>query len=316
MQSVKIKGVKDRWVSIVAPSTLIREELLEEGLARFARWGFPVITDDLLKNQFRYFAGKDEDRATAVIRAIRNKGVGSLWCARGGYGSTRILSILDSQKAPQQMKKDPKLLLGFSDSTGLQLYFHHHLGLPYIHCQMPATPSWQRMSPTAHKILQKILSGKMEIGPRSHTAKWKTKPLERISKSSKGKLIGGNLTLLVNMIGTPWQPNLKGCILFIEDCGELPYRVDRMLTQLENAGMLKGLKGVLIGDFEADVKYREPAERKYWKEIFQERFCDRGYPVIEKLPCGHGKQNEPLPLGIKAEITKSGKLLLLEKPTL
>jgi muramoyltetrapeptide carboxypeptidase len=314
MQSVKIKGVKDRWVSVVAPSTLIREELLEEGLARFAHWGFPVTTDDGLKKQFRYFAGKDTERAAAVIAAVKNPGVGTIWCARGGYGSTRILSILDSQKAPSQMKKDPKLLLGFSDATGLQLYFHHHLCLPYIHCQMPATPSWQRMTRSAHAILHKILSGKMEIGSHSHTAKWKTKPLQLIGKSSQGKLMGGNLTLLVNMIGTPWQPNLKGCILFIEDCGELPYRVDRMLTQLENAGMLKDLKGVLLGDFEADVKYREPAERKYWKDIFKERFCDRGYPVISALPCGHGKKNEPLPLGIRGEITKSGKLLLLERP--
>jgi muramoyltetrapeptide carboxypeptidase len=315
MRSVRISGVKDRWIQVVAASTLINEELLEAGLPRFARWGFPVITDELLTKQYRYFAGTDEERAQAVLRAWKNSAVGALWCARGGYGSTRLFSLLDKMGAPTLLRKDPKLVLGFSDATGLQLYAHHHAKVPYVHCQMPATPSWQRMTPSAQRVLHSILVGKMATGKSSHTAQWKTKVVQA-PRATKGKLLGGNLTLLVNMIGTPWQPNLDGCILFLEDCGELPYRVDRMLTQLTNAGMLKGLRGVLLGDFEADVKYREPQERKYWKEIFAERFCDRGIPVIAGLPVGHGKKNEPLPLGVQAEITKAGKLILLEAPTI
>ncbi len=314
MRSVKISGVKDRWIQVVAASTLINEELLEEGLPRFARWGVPVMTDEALKEKSRYFAGTDEIRAKAVLRALNNPAVGALWCARGGYGSTRLFQQLDRWGAPKLLRRDPKLVLGFSDATGLQLYAHHHAKLPYIHCQMPATPSWQRMTASAHRVLHSILAGKMQTGRNSHSAKWNTKLLHG-KKASVGKLIGGNLTLLVNTIGTPWQPDLKDCILFLEDCGELPYRVDRMLTHLENAGMLKGLKGVLLGDFEADVTYREAKEKTYWKEIFAERFFHRGYPVLSGLPVGHGKKNEPLPLGIRGEITKSGKLLFLDSPT-
>ncbi len=306
MRSVKISGVKDRWIQVVAASTLINEELLVAGLPRFAGWGFPVITDELLTKQYRYFAGTDEERAQAVIRALKNSAVGALWCARGGYGSTRLFSLLDKLGAPKLLRQDPKLVLGFSDATGLQLYAYHHAKVPYVHCQMPATPSWQRMTPSAQRVLHSILVGKMATGKNSHTAHWKTKVVQA-SRAARGTLIGGNLT--------PWQPDLNGCILFIEDCGELPYRVDRMLTQLANAGMLKGLRGVLLGDFEADVKYREPKERKYWKDIFAERFCDRGIPVIAGLPVGHGKKNEPLPLGVLAEITKTGKILLLNSPT-
>jgi muramoyltetrapeptide carboxypeptidase len=249
-----------------------------------------------------------------LLRLLRDPSVGTIWCARGGYGSTRLLQRLDKGGAPKLMARDPKLLLGYSDVTGLHLYFYHHLKMPSVHCPMPANHSWQRMPPRVDKILQQILKGQLPLGNASHTAKWKLKLLHGTGKRAEGVILGGNLTLLVNMIGTPWQPDLKGALLFIEDIGEAPYRVDRMLAHLENAGMLKGLRGVLLGDFEKDVVYREPAERRYWKEIFLERFGHLNIPVLTGLPVGHGKRNEPLPLGVKAEITANGRLLLLEQP--
>jgi muramoyltetrapeptide carboxypeptidase len=116
------------------------------------------------------------------------------------------------------------------------------------------------------------------------------------------------------MVGTPWQPDLRGKILFLEDCAERPYQVDRMLTLLSNAGMLKGLAGVLLGDFNTDVVYKERGERGYWRDVFLERFEPLGIPVLERLPVGHGKQNEPLPLGVRFAITRQGKLHLLDQP--
>lgn len=315
MRSGKLKITStDRWIGVAATSTLVDPDLLDKSLERFARWGYPVRVDDSVYEKFRYFAGTDENRANALLRLLRDPSVGAIWCARGGYGSTRLFQRLDKGGAPKLMAQDPKLLLGYSDVTGLHFYFYHHLKLPSVHCPMPANMSWQRMLPKVDKTLQQILKGEMPLGKHSHTAKWKLKTLCRTGKRAEGVILGGNLTLLVNMIGTPWQPDLKGAILFLEDIGELPYRVDRMLTQLENAGMLKGIKGVLLGDFEKDVAYREPAEKKYWKEIFLERFGSRGIPVLTGLPVGHGQKNEPLPLGVKAEITASGKLHLLEQP--
>lgn len=303
-----------RWIGVTAASTLINPELLDQALPRFARWGYAVRTDDSLLEKFRYFAGSDETRAGSIMRLLTDPSVGAIWCARGGYGATRLLQRLDELGAPKAMAKDPKLLLGYSDATALHLYFYHHNKVPSVHCQMPATSKWQKMTKTADQTLQAILAGKMKTGKNSHTAAWNTKNFYSTGKSSEGIILGGNLTLLVNLIGTPWQANLDGAILFIEDCGEVPYRVDRMLTQLENSGMLKNLRGVLLGDFEADVTYREPAEKKYWKGIFAERFSGRGYPVLHQLPVGHGKKNEPLPLGVRAQITKGGKLQLLEQP--
>lgn len=302
-------------ISVTAASSVLDPKLLEKGLARFARWGYPVHLDDTLLDRHRYLAGGDDTRAQALVRAIKDPSVGTIWCARGGYGALRILSRLDKLGAPAAMKKNPKLLLGYSDATALHCYFYERCGLPSVHAPMPATGWWQRMKPGTDALLQSLLRGELALGAASHTARWPTKNFFGAAKASEGVVLGGNLTLIVNLIGTPWQPDLRGKILFLEDCGERPYRVDRMLTQLENAGMLKSLAGVLLGDFEADVEYAEPKlEKRYWREIFAERFEGRGYPVLHRLPVGHGKRNEPLPLGVKARITKNGKLWLLDQP--
>jgi muramoyltetrapeptide carboxypeptidase len=308
--TIRSRGTS-RWIGIAAPSTLVNPELLESALPRFAHWNYPVRLDDSVTEQCRYFAGTDESRSLSLLRLLKDPAVGTIWCARGGYGATRLLSRLDRLGAAAAMAKDPKLLMGYSDVTALHLYFYHHNRLPSVHCQMPATPKWLTMSGSSERVLRAILQGRMPTGGKSHTAAWKLKRLQ--AGTAEGVILGGNLTLLVNLIGTPWQPKLQGSLLFLEDCGEAPYRVDRMLTQLENAGMLKGLSGVLLGDFEADVIYREASERKYWREIFLERFSGRGIPVLAGLPVGHGKKNEPLPLGVKAAI-KGGRLLLLEQP--
>lgn len=310
-----IRGSRlDRMVGIAAASSVVNVTNLEKSVSRYARWGVPIAVADQVRTAFRTFAGKDEVRAGALNSFARDPLIGTIWCARGGYGSTRLLPLLDEWKTAEALRKDPKLLIGFSDVTGLHLYLYKKLGLPTLHAPMPGTPSFSKLKPRVDQLLRATLAGKLKTGKSSHTAEWKVKTLIAQKRDHEGILVGGNLTLLVNMIGTPWQPDLTGALLFLEDCAEQPYRVDRMLTQLHNAGMLKGLRGVLLGDFEADVVYKEPVERSYWKEIFRERFEPLGVPVLENLPVGHGKSNEPLPLGVKAVITKAGKLLLLEQP--
>ncbi|MCO5144208.1 MAG: LD-carboxypeptidase, partial [Oligoflexia bacterium] len=131
----------------------------------------------------------------------------------------------------------------------------------------------------------------------------------------EGIILGGNLSIILSLLGTPYLPDFTDAILFLEDCGEPPYRVDRMLTQLASAGILQKLQGVLLGDFEADVVYTDPkAEKSYWKPTLRERFLDLNIPILEKLPVGHGKYNEPLPLGVRASIQKNGNLKILESP--
>lgn len=303
----------DRWIGVTAASTVIDPKTLEEGLPRFAEWGYAVRIDDTIFEQERYFAGSDETRAQALLRLIQDPSVGTIWCARGGYGAARLLKLLDQARAPALLKKHPKLLFGFSDVTALHLYFNQH-GLPSVHAPMPATKAWATLPPKTERVLRQILKGSLELGAKSYTAAWRPKILHATKREAEGNLVGGSLTLLTSLLGTPWQPKLDGSLLFLEDCGEAPYRVDRMLNQLEGAGLLKNIRGVLLGDFEEGVVYRDPAERRYWKEIFLERFAGRGIPVLAGLPFGHGKKNEPVPVGVKARITKAGRLELLEQP--
>ena len=316
MRSNKAKSQKihsNRWIGITAASSPVEKKLLQKGLKRLGAWRLPILVDDSVYQQKRYLAGSDAVRASSLLAHLKNSLVGTIWCARGGYGSTRILPLLDKAKAGKLLRRDPKLLLGFSDVTALHFYFYQQ-GLPSVHAPMPGTGGWQRMSAKTEKSLQAILRGEMPLGAKSESLRWRTKFFPGSRGSATGVVLGGNLTLLVNLIGTPWQPDLSGALLFLEDCGENPYRVDRMLTQLENAGMLKNLAGVLLGDFEADVTYKEKIEKKYWKEIFAERFLPKKIPILMNLPVGHGKENEPLPLGVKARILASGKLEYLEQP--
>lgn len=300
-----------RGIGIVAASTAIDKKLLLEGLHHYAHWGIPALIDDRVYHVHESFAGTDQTRAKLILSLLKNPHIGTLWCARGGYGATRILGILDKLNAAKAMRKDPKLLLGFSDATALHFYFYQKCGIASVHAPMPASNNWKKMSAATSRSLREILNGNMPVGKKSHSALWNTKNIGP-RKNAEGILLGGNLTLLMNLIGTPWQPDLKGKILFLEDCAEPPYRVDRMLQHLENAGMLKGLRGVVLGDFEADVVYRHANEKKLWKGVFG-RFADLGIPTISNLPVGHSVKNEPLPLGVKAAI-QNGKLLILEQP--
>ena len=126
-------------------------------------------------------------------------------------------------------------------------------------------------------------------------------------------VLGGNLSLLATLVGTPWMPSLDGCLLALEDCGETPYRIDRMLTQLWNAESLRKVRGVLLGDFSEGVVYGDAQEKRYLREVLMERFSDLDVPVLAGLPFGHGARNEPLALGVRARITRAGKLEYLER---
>lgn len=304
----------ERTIGITAASSVVNQKNLDHSLERFARWGVTVAVADQVRLAHRYLAGPDEARASALDTFVRDPSVGTLWCARGGYGSTRLLPLLDKLGTAKALAKNPKLLIGYSDVTGLHLYFYGKTGIPSLHAVMPGTPRFATLPPRLDKLLRRTLAGELALGKHSHTAEWNLRRLTGPARTAEGVILGGNLSLLVNLVGTPWQPDLRGKILFLEDCAERPYQVDRMLTLLSNAGLLKNLAGVLLGDFEADVVYKEKGEKRYWKELFLERFAPLGIPVLENLPVGHGKKNEPLPLGVRAAITKQGRLWLLEQP--
>lgn len=315
MQRTTIHGSRlDSLIGVAAASSVVNPKTLERSLHRFAQWGVPVAVASQVHLARRYLAGPDEARANALHAFACSADVGTIWCARGGYGATRILPLLEKLGTAKFLRRNPKLLVGYSDVTALHLYFYHHLGIPSLHAVMPGTPKFATLPARVDKLLRATLTGSLKLGKNSHMTDWKPRHFCGPHRAVDGVLLGGNLTLVTNMAGTPWQPDLRGKILFLEDCGERPYQVDRMLTLLTNSGMLKGVRGVLLGDFKADVVYKERGERKYWREMFRERFEPLDVPVLENLPVGHGKWNEPLPLGVRVAITRHGQLELLSQP--
>jgi len=304
-------------IGIAAPSTVIEKDFLIRGSEKLASWGFTVSFDERVLRKHRSFAGNDLDRAEVLKNLVCDSAVRAIWCARGGYGVTRILSLLDKMKIPALMAQDPKLLIGYSDITALHLYFYQSIGLKSLHAPLMATPTWMKISSSRARLLCKILAGKMLLGAKSHSTRWPTKwlsaPKLKGKTAMEGIVLGGNLTLIANLAGTKWQPSLRGAILFIEDCGEAPYRIDRMLTQIRNAGMLDGVRAVICGDLTADVSLKYGEKRTAWKEVLQDCLASHGIPVLIGAPVGHGKQNEPLPLGVRTRITRAGKLEFLEQ---
>ncbi|NUM87883.1 MAG: LD-carboxypeptidase [Bdellovibrionales bacterium] len=305
--------VRGDMVGILAPATLVDPHLLHEGAERIGSWGYPVCFDDRILAQERFLAGPDETRARNLHDFVMNPMIRALWCARGGYGVPRILPLLDHLRTAQAMRRDPKPLLGYSDITALHLYFWGRCGLKSVHAPLTATAKFLNPGGGAVRVLRETLDGTAKLGAKCHTAKWPLRPIKPLGRAVEGTLLGGNLTLIASLAGTPWQPSFRGSILFLEDCAEPAYRLDRMITQLWNSGMLDGLRAVVCGDFEADLVVKTPAEKKWWRAVMEDRFLRRGVPVITGAPVGHGARNEPLPLGVRARVTKAGRLEILEQ---
>ena len=312
MQRVKPQPLPSgSFLSVVAPSSQVNAAWLREGEKKLGRFGYSLAYSKQVLASHRFWAGTDKERAQDFLDELDRTDTTGIWCARGGYGATRILEALDQAQVPDRLRANPKLLIGYSDITALHLYFWKAARVPALHAPLMATPSWLNMKKPAAEAMFRLWTGNAELGKKSHTAKWATKHLGP-KREAEGILLGGNLAVLCALVGTPWQPDLTDTLLFLEDCNEAPYRIDRMLTQLHASGALRGVRGLLAGDLSQDVPLALQ-KKVSWKQVLQDRFSPLGIPVVIGLPVGHGKKNEALPLGIQGRITRSGKLEILEQ---
>lgn len=309
MQRISPKAIlPGSMIGIAAPASFLDKKLLRSGMERLASWDYAVQCDPRVLKRDRFHAGTDTVRAEIFDNLVGDSNVRAIWCARGGYGVTRILPLLEKMHTLKKLKKNPKLILGYSDITALHIWAYQAMGLKSLHCPLVATPKWLKLPAPTKKVLQQILTGTLALGKSSYTTRWPTRWLGK-GKNVEGIILGGNLTLLTNFLGTRWQPDLTGSLLFIEDCAEPTYRIDRMIQHLKNSGALNGVRAILVGDLVADAP---PAPKGMdWKKVLQNHF--KNIPVLINLPVGHGKKNEPLPLGVKARITNAGKLEILEQ---
>lgn len=302
---------KGSFLSLVAPSSAVNSDWLIQGERKLERGGYHLQYTRQVFAAEKFWAGKDEDRAEDFLEAIESRETSAIWCARGGYGATRILDILDAAKAAARARAWPKLLIGYSDATALHSYFWKFARLPGLHAPLMATPSWLKLPKKSCESLYACLRGEMGLGLKSFSRTWKTKHLLK-PVEAEGIILGGNLSVLASLVGTPWEPDLKGAILCLEDCNEAPYRIDRMLVQLHAAGLFSDIRGVVVGDLSEGVP-AEVRKQHSWKDVIIDQFDGLGIPVLIQAPIGHGKRCEWLPLGIQGRITESGHLEYLEQ---
>ncbi|MDH4204777.1 MAG: LD-carboxypeptidase [Desulfobacteraceae bacterium] len=283
-------------IGIVAPAGPFDPEKFMKGKTVLESMGFRTFFDEGIFQKHGFLAGTDIQRADQVNRLFADPSVQAIVCARGGYGSMRILPFLDFET----ILKHPKIFLGFSDISALLSVLYDQYGLVTFHGPVVTT--------LANATEKTIMAMK--------TALTSDAPLELIPEDGRvikpgvcsGILTGGNLTTLCHLVGTSYAPNFRGKILLLEDVGEMPYRIDRMLTQMKLAGCFNGIAGLILGAF------KECGHLNEIVEIFDNIFEDADIPISVGFDLGHGKHNLTIPMGLGAMLDTDKKRLLFHEP--
>jgi muramoyltetrapeptide carboxypeptidase len=278
---------KGDTIGIVCPAGYMPFEKAQTCIETLTRWGFEVIPGKTLGHQFNYFSGTDEERCKDLQRMMDDKNIDAILCARGGYGMGRIIDKLDFAK----FIKRPKWIIGFSDITVLHSHLFTNYKIASLHAPMAAAFNDSEFKNQYIQSLHDALLGKK--------ADYKTEGniLDQEGKA-KGILVGGNLSLLANLIGTRSDVKTKNKILFIEEVGEYIYSVDRMMYQLKRSGKLENLKGLIIGRF-SDMKDTTIPFGQTVEDAVKDMVKDYDYPVCFGFPVSHDKENYALKVGVK-----------------
>ena len=294
-------------IGIISPASPVDDlSRIERGVQYLERCGYRTIAGKNIAQRRGYLAGTDDQRAADLLAMFSDRRVKAIFCLRGGYGSPRLLARIDYAL----IRRNPKIFVGYSDITALHAAFWTRARLVTFHGPMVAVDMAGAMDPFAEESFWRLL----------------TAPLTRMmlhspggtgvvpgSGTASGRLIGGNLSLIVSLLGTPYQPDFRRALLFLEEIGEEPYRIDRMMTQLRNAGILGRVSGVLIGQF-SDCAPKDPSKPSLTAdEVLREHGSAFGKPFVAGLPFGHERGMLTIPFGVRGRLdTAAGSLELLE----
>jgi muramoyltetrapeptide carboxypeptidase len=292
-------------IAVVAPAAPIEPDRLRAGLARLGGTFRVVLADDVTRRT-GFLAGSDARRAAELDAALRDPDVRAILMARGGYGISRLLPLLD----PAALRADPKPIVGFSDGTAL-LAWAARAGVRGIHGpvirQLTELPD-EDVAALIRALTDPAPAGRLAGGLASVGAPW---PAPR-----QGRLVGGNLTLLAHLIGTPWQVDAAGAVVLLEEVGEEPYRIDRDLTQLGHAGALAGAAAVLLGGLtrcgDPVPAAGAPDDDRAARAVVDERLRHLGLPGRAGAPVGHGARNLAVPWGARVALDDAGTVEILD----
>ena len=293
---------KGDTIGLVCPAGYMIMEKVQTCINTLKDWGYQVkIGSTVGGNSENYFSGTIEERLKDFQSMLDADEVKAILCARGGYGTTHIIDDLDFKK----FKIKPKWIIGFSDITVLHCHLYSNYYIASFHAPMAAAFNDEGFSNEYVQSLKKALEGRK--------AKYQCAPFEFNRKGDAiGELIGGNLALLVHLIGTDSDIKTKGRLLFLEDTGEYLYNIERMLYQLKRAGKLAKLAGLIIGGFSESKDTERPFGKNVY-EIIRDVVKEYDYPVCYGFPVSHDKENYALKIGVGYKLKVGKSKVLLEE---
>lgn len=305
---VRPKALKQgSCIGLVAPAgALVEHDDLSRAQNVCRALGFEPQVGPNAARRYGYLGGSDEERLADLNSAIRDPAINAIWCLRGGYGVTRILHAVDFEA----LARTPKILIGYSDITALLNAVTRVTGVVTFHGPIARA----ELTSFSQKHLERTVRYPAPAGRlgRSNYPDDAGRIVTLRSGAAEGPLVGGNLTLLQALIGTPYFPDLHGAILFIEDVGEELYRVDRVLAHFRMVGALDQLAGVAVGQF-TEMKQATPDGTLGFDEVLQTYFGPLEIPVAHGFPIGHVADQWTLPLGVRAKLdAEAGEVDLLE----
>jgi muramoyltetrapeptide carboxypeptidase len=290
-------------IGIVAPASPERSAgRVERGVRYLEKLGYRVIMGKHIEKRNGYLAGTDAQRAEDINKMFADKRVKAIFSTRGGYGTPRILPLLDYKL----IARNPKIFVGFSDITAINLALLEKAKLVSFNGALPGVDFWKDdINPFTEDYFWRVLTSPEPLGKLSNDNRISLKKLH--GGNAEGLVVGGNLCMSASLMGTPYFPRVKNMLLVLEDVTEEPYRVDRMLCQLKNAGVFARAKGIVFGEF----AHCEPEnkESQTVEEVMQEYAANLKLPTLGGLPYGHIAKKFTLPIGVKVKINATKRVI-------
>lgn len=294
-------------IGIVSPASPQRDmSRLDKGIRYLEGLGYTVVLGQHARDRHAgYLAGTDDQRLSDLHTMFADKRIDAIFCARGGYGSSRLLNRLDYGL----IRKNPKILVGYSDITSLQLALWQKARLVTFSGAMPSVDMVENIDPRSEEQFWRVLTSRRPLGRLRQP--WPTRTLQ--PGDAEGRLLGGNLSVLVSLFGTDYMPSLRGSILALEDIGEETYRIDRMLVQLLLATPRRRPAGIAYGFWSQSARPLGSTPHREIAEVLEERRDLSRGPIIADLMYGHERTTFTLPFGVRTRLsTRTGELALLE----
>lgn len=283
-------------VALIAPGSPPKPEKLNLAITQIKSLGFQVVEGANLRKKAGFLAGTDAQRLSDLHQMFADKSIKGIWCVRGGYGCTRLLPMLDFKL----IKNNPKVLIGYSDITALSNAIYQKTGLVGIHGIVGSSPFNEYSVNALKSLLFKATKNQVLNNHPNDTVDTLYPGI------GKGRLLGGNLTVMTAMAGTPYEIQAKNKIIFIEDVGEKPYRIDRMLTQLIQSSQLNKAKGIILGQFRnCESASDDPHEKLLFR--LKNLLLPLKIPCVYGFSFGHVEHNMSLPVGAMVQLDTNKK---------